>query len=100
MFVKRRHLVSIVQGFKKRVAHVREDGYFEIYHNNVMETRINLLTSSVKLDQSDKKVFELTAAEKNKPYIIMGTTEPETENWVQGDQFLFLFLTKSSDPKR
>ena len=84
MFVKRRHLVSIVQGFKKRVAHVREDGYFEIYHNNAMETRINLLTSSVKRDQSDRKAFELTAAEKNKPYIIMGTTEPETENWVQG----------------
>lgn len=84
VFVKRRQLgLSIIQGFKKRLAHVRDDGYFEIYHNNTMETRINLLTSSVKRDMSDRKVFELTAAEKSKPFIIMGTTEPETENWVE-----------------
>lgn len=66
LFIKRQGVLR--SGFKKKLAVIREDGFLYIYQNSTEEQKINLLTSSVKTNSNDKKVFELTTTERNKEW--------------------------------
>ena len=73
LFIKRQGVLR--SGFKKKQAVIREDGFLYIYQNHTEEYKINLLTSSVRTNPNDKRVFELQTSERNKPFILMGQNE-------------------------
>lgn len=54
LFLKRQGYIQ--RGFKKKQASIRDDGFLYIYQRNTEEYKINLLTSSVRGNPTDKKV--------------------------------------------
>ena len=78
-----RTFAGIRTAYKKKFGVVKPDGFLYIYRNksqNEHELKINLLTSSIR--QNDKKLFELTTTERNKPFILMAENEGLTTKWV------------------
>lgn len=68
LFLKRQGYIQ--RGFKKKQASIRDDGFLYIYQRNTEEYKINLLTSSVRGNPTDKKVRSSPIFQNHKDFSV------------------------------